>query len=84
MQQWACEVQREILLHLGCRRKKPPSEKTFRRVLGKLVVAEFEQRVGEWFARRTALEGRWLALDGKTVRGSADGETPATHLLIKR
>lgn len=81
MAQWACEVSRETLLQLGCRRKKPPSEKTFRRVLGKLGVDEFEQRIGGWFARRTAMEGRGLSLDGKTVRGSADGETPAAHLL---
>ena len=28
MAQWAKEVPREVLLCLGCRRKKPPSEKT--------------------------------------------------------
>lgn len=81
MAQWASEVPRDILLRLGCRRKKPPSEKTYRRVVNKIGTERFERTVGEWFARQTALRGEGVSLDGKTVRGSADGDTPAVHLL---
>jgi hypothetical protein len=81
MAQWASEVPRDILLRLGCRRKQPPSERTYRRVLNAIGAEQFEQKVGEWFARQTALNGQGISLDGKTVRGSADGEAPAAHLL---
>jgi len=81
MAQWAGDIPREVLLRLGCRRKNPPSQKTFRRILSNIGLEQFEDRVGQWFARRTALAGQGVALDGKTVRGSADGESPATQLL---
>jgi hypothetical protein len=81
MAQWATELPREILLRLGCRRKYPPSEKTFRRILGKIGMNQFEEKVGQWFARCTTVAGEGIALDGKTARGSADGTSPATHLL---
>lgn len=81
MAQWAGEVPRDILLRLGCRRKKPPSERTYRRVVNAIGVERFEQTVGQWFVRQTALRGEGISLDGKTVRGSADGEAPAAHLL---
>lgn len=81
MAQWASEVPRDVLLRLGCRRKKPPSEKTYRRVVNAIGAERFEETVGQWFARQTALRGEGISIDGKTVRGSADGEAPATHLL---
>jgi hypothetical protein len=79
--QWGKEVPREVLLRLGCRRKKPPSEKTYRRVLNRFGVEQFEEKIGQWFAQQTSAEGQGIAVDGKVVRGSADGESPATHLL---
>jgi hypothetical protein len=81
MAQWAKEVPREVLLRLGCRRKNPPSEKTYRRILNAFGVERFEEEVGQWFARQTVSKGQGIAVDGKVVRGSADGESPATHLL---
>lgn len=81
MAQWAKEVPREVLLRLGCRRKNPPSEKTYRRILSAFGVERFEEKVGEWFAGQTVSKGQAIAVDGKVVRGSRDGESPATHLL---
>ncbi|MFB3110945.1 MAG: ISAs1 family transposase [Gemmatimonadales bacterium] len=81
MAQWAKEVPREVLLRLGCRRKNPPSEKTYRRILNAFGVERFEEEVGQWFARQTVANGQAIAVDGKVVRGSADGETPAAQLL---
>jgi hypothetical protein len=37
--QWAGELSGEALRRLGCRRRRPPSEPTFRRVLQRLDVA---------------------------------------------
>lgn len=79
--QWARELPREVLERLGCRRKNPPSEKTYRRAINAIGAERFEQTVGGWIARQTALNGGAISIDGKTVRGSADGEAPAVHLL---
>lgn len=81
MAQWASEIPRKVLLRLGCRRKYPPSEKTYRRILGNMGMERFEEMLGQWFARSAGLKGEGIAVDGKTVRGSGDGEAPATHLL---
>lgn len=79
--QWAKEIPRETLLLLGCRRKNPPSEKTYRRVVNDFGIQRFEEEVGQWFARQSASEGEGIAVDGKVVRGSDDGDSPATQLL---
>jgi len=79
--QWAREQDPEILRHLGCRRGQAPSETTLRRVFQMLNIEEFDRRIGEWFAKRQTLAGQGLALDGKTARGSANGDTPAAHLV---
>jgi hypothetical protein len=79
--QWAREQDPEILRHLGCRRGQAPSETTLRRVFRVLDIADFDRRVGAWFAKQQTLAGQGLAMDGKTVRGSANGDTPAAHLV---
>lgn len=79
--QWASELSPEMLKRLGCPRPRPPSEPTFRRVLGTIDVAEMDRRVGEWNVRQTHLSGQGVALDGKSVRGSRDGSGRAVHLV---
>lgn len=79
--QWAAGVSAEVLERLGCRRRLPPSEPTFRRTLGKIGIERFESEVGQWFRRRTNLQGKGIALDGKALCGSADGDQPAAHLV---
>ena len=45
-------------------------------------MAEVDRRTGEWVARQQKIQaGSGLALDGKTVRGSRDGDKKAIHLL---
>ncbi|TFH65032.1 MAG: ISAs1 family transposase [Gemmatimonadales bacterium] len=79
--QWAKEIPRETLLRLGCRRKKPPSEKTYRRILNGCGIQRLEEKVGQWFAQHSASKGQGIAVDGKVVRGSDDGDSPAIQLL---
>ena len=82
MGEWAAEQSRENLLRLGSRRGKPPSERTYRRVFREIDVKALDRRVGQWFAKQQPLQpGNGLALDGKTVRGSRDGDQGALHLL---
>jgi hypothetical protein len=79
--QWAAYVRREVRLKLGNRRKRPPSEPTFRRLLRGVGVESLERLVGEWFSKQRDLRGKGVALDGKTLRGSVDGQEPAAHLV---
>ena len=82
MAEWAAEQSRETLKRLGSKYGRPPSERTLRRVLGYIDVAEIDRRTGSWVAeQQRLLRGTGVAIDGKTVRGSADGEQSALHLL---
>jgi hypothetical protein len=62
---------------------KAPSERTFRRVLKHQVDAdELDEKLGLWVAeQQPSLEGAGLSLDGKTLRGSRDGEQKGVNLL---
>src|SRR5690606_8502113 len=79
--QWAAHVPHEFRQKLGCRRRRPPSETTFRRMLKGIGIGGLEARVGQWFRQNTDLRGKGVSLDGKTLRGSADGDTPPVHLV---
>jgi predicted transposase YbfD/YdcC len=82
MAEWAAEQSRETLIRLGSKYGRAPSERTLRRVLASISVEEVDRRTGAWVAeQRRLLAGTGLALDGKTVRGSSDGEKGALHLL---
>ena len=82
MAEWAAEQSRETLERLGSRRGKPPSERTYRRILAAVGVEEIDRRTGAWVAEQVRLQaGVGVAIDGKTVRGSRDGDKSALHLL---
>lgn len=78
---WAADQSKKTLIVLGCRRGKAPSERTFRRVLKSVDVREIDDKTGSWVARQLVLWRQALAIDGKTVRGSRDGDHKAVHLL---
>lgn len=67
---------------LGFKRGKTPTKSTFSVVFRALNVAAFEQALSRWIASRVA-EGQEkpISLDGKTARGSRDGEVPGQHLV---
>ncbi len=77
---WAVDQSPPTLRRLGCR-GRVPSEATIRRVLGRLDVRALDERVGGWLAQQAPLAGRALAIDGKSLRGSAEGDTKAVHLV---
>lgn len=79
---WAKDQSREDLKRLGSKYGRAPNERTFRRVLGEVNVQEIDEKTGAWIAKQQTLpKGQALALDGKTLRGSGDGEGKAIHLL---
>jgi hypothetical protein len=72
----------EFLRLLGFTRRRGLCKATYSRVFRRLDVAAFEAAVARWIrARLGPHEAPHLALDGKTLRGSRDGEAPAVHLL---
>jgi hypothetical protein len=79
--QWAACLPKEALEKLGATRRTPPSEPTFRRVLHAVDVAFFDAQVGAWLAQQHLFPGQHVAVDGKTIRGSHDGEKKPLHLL---
>jgi len=82
MAEWAAEQSRETLVRLGSKQGKAPSERSYRRLFDRLDVADLDRRTGSWIAEQQRLQaGAGLAMDGKTVRGSGDGEKAALHLL---
>jgi hypothetical protein len=66
---------------LGFRRGKTPCAATYCRVFRRLDINGFEAVLGDWIVQRCPDLGDQFALDGKTLRGSHDGEIPAVHLL---
>ncbi len=79
---WCADQTRETLKRLGSRFGKAVSYTTLRRILGQINADEFDRRVGGWLVQHgPALAGLGLALDGKTLKGSAEGDQPAVQLL---
>lgn len=67
---------------LGFRRGKTPAKSTLSDLFRALDVAAFEAVLSRWIAQRLPAEQQVvLAVDGKTARGSKDGQTPGQHLV---
>jgi predicted transposase YbfD/YdcC len=80
---WAADADERTLHVLGVT-GAVPSESTFRRTLQRLDAGAFDDLAGAW-AQQATLPGpggrRVIAVDGKTLRGSASGGEPGDHLL---
>lgn len=82
IEEWAAEQTSRTLVKLGSIHGTPPSERTYRRVFSSIDVQKLDSLIGGWFTEQhKLLPGAGLALDGKTVRGSSDGDNNAIHLL---
>ena len=71
---------------LGFRRGKTPAPSCLSDLYSVLDTAAFEAALSRWIASRTpppaqGVDKQPVSLDGKTLRGSRDGETPGHHLL---
>lgn len=71
-----------FLQALGFTRRRGLCKATYSRVFRRIDVVAFEAAVSAWVrARLGPGDARHLALDGKALRGSRDGTTPAAHLV---
>ena len=67
---------------LGFRRGKTPAKSTFCEIFRLLDVAALEEALARWIGSRLPPgEELVFALDGKTARGSKDGDLPGQHLV---
>jgi DDE family transposase len=72
----------EFLQHLGFTTRWGLCKATYSRVFRRIDVADFEARVGEWIQGRLGPDDApHISIDGKTARGSRDGDTPGVHLV---
>jgi len=81
--EWAADADQATLDGLGVT-GVVPCESTFRRVLQSLDADALDDAAGAWAQQRTApVSGRrrLVAVDGKTLRGSAVAGQPGRHLL---
>jgi hypothetical protein len=59
-----------------------PSEPTIRRVLKAFDVQMLDEVIGQWICKQVgSLRGKGISVDGKSARGSRDGEHSMVHLL---
>jgi hypothetical protein len=66
---------------LGFTRGKTPSKSALSKLFRRLDIDAFEEALGQWLLGRCQEGWELLAMDGKTLKGSADGDTPGIHLL---
>ena len=66
---------------LGFRRGKTPCKATLSMLFRRLDVQAFEAALSMWVAPHLSEENEVIHLDGKTVRGSRDGDVPGQHLV---
>jgi len=66
---------------LGFRRAKTPTKSMFSKLFRRLDVSLVEAALHRWVQARLRETDDRIAIDGKTLRGSAAGEVPGVHLL---
>ena len=66
---------------LGFKNGKMPCANMISHLLRDLDAEHLDRLIGIWLTGRHAAGWDHIALDGKTVRGSRDGDVPGTHLL---
>jgi hypothetical protein len=67
---------------LGFRRSKTPTKSRLCTLFGRLDVTAFEAALSRWVSARVGSpHDLHVCIDGKTVRGSKDGQVPGHHLV---
>jgi predicted transposase YbfD/YdcC len=66
---------------LGFRRGKTPSKSTLSEILRAVDAQALEQALSRWVRSRLPADVVQLSLDGKTLKGSRDGDVPGQHLV---
>lgn len=78
---WGRRLSPEQLEYIGISRGISPGQTTIHSLLVKLDPSAVETALGKWVKSFSEDSTLHIAIDGKTVRGSASVEYPALHLL---
>jgi hypothetical protein len=82
---WGKRQESVLLKAMGFHRGKSPGYGTLQRTVSGLEVESFEGVLSEWAQEVLKEEGsgglQGLAMDGKVLKGSAQGELPGVHVL---
>src|SRR5215469_5586827 len=70
-----------LRLALGFTRLDSPCKATLSNLFRALDIGAYERALAGWLAARCPDLGDALAIDGKTLRGSASYQVPGVHLL---
>lgn len=80
---WAANLTENEKKKFFCRRGTP-SESTIRKTLQRVDADTFDKIISAWLLKQSGFLGQIkgdIAVDGKTARGSHDGDQKAAHLL---
>jgi DDE_Tnp_1-associated/Transposase DDE domain len=66
---------------LGFTRGQTPTKSALSKLFRRLDIDAFEDALSRWLLGRQQQGWQAIAVDGKTRKGSADGQTPGVHLL---
>lgn len=78
---WSKKLSKKELKKLRCWLDYPPSETIIRQTLQLIDALEFDQKIGAWLFQQSEFKKGGIAVDGKTLRGSYDGDSHAVQLL---
>src|SRR3954465_14481898 len=66
---------------LGFTRGDCPTKSCLSKIFRRLDIDAFEAALSRWILSRQQEGWEAIAIDGKTLKGSKDGDTPGVHLL---
>jgi hypothetical protein len=78
---WGRRLNQDDLKLIGITREKSPSQSSIHYLLTRIDVEAMEKCLGAWIQSLTQEKNLHIALDGKTLKGSASEEYKALHLL---
>lgn len=80
--QWVHDQSRATLRRMGNRRDTAPSYTVFWNLLTRIDASLVDEEVGDWIRQhQPILQGQGIAIDGKTLRGSAEKTSKGVHLV---
>lgn len=78
---WGKRLSNEQLNLIGIGRGVSPGQTTMHTLLTRLDPQKLENALGRWVGSFPEGESMHIAIDGKSVKGSATAEYPSLHLL---
>lgn len=79
---WAASLTESQLRKFCIRKKRPPSESTFRKTLQAVDAEAVDRRFSAWFHHNQAFKDQAISVDGKALRGARNKATGRPLMLL--